>query len=89
VSSWEEYSESIERSKEYHHRYHRAVSHPVRKEILRLILKGLSEEEIARALNLSKSELDYHLNVLIQGFCVKKVEGKLLLTQEGMVVEHL
>jgi len=89
VSNWEEYSGSIEKSREYHQRYHRAVNHPVRKEMLKLILKGFSEEEIAKALNLSKSEFDYHLNVLIQGFCVKKEKGKLVVTQEGMVVEHL
>ncbi|MDK2877206.1 MAG: hypothetical protein PWQ22_1616 [Archaeoglobaceae archaeon] len=89
MSDWEEYSESIEKSREYHQRYHRAVNHPIRKEILKLVLKGMSEEEIAKILNLSKSELDYHINILIQGFCVKRIDGKLVITQEGMVVEHL
>ncbi|MDI9643319.1 MAG: helix-turn-helix domain-containing protein [Archaeoglobaceae archaeon] len=89
MSSWEEYSKSIEKSKEYHERYHRAVNHPIRKEILKLILKGLSEEQIARELNLSSSELNYHLQVLLQGFCIKRVDGKLVLTQEGRVVEHI
>ncbi|MCS7130261.1 MAG: helix-turn-helix domain-containing protein [Archaeoglobaceae archaeon] len=89
MSSWEEYSGSIEKSKEYHERYHKAVSHPIRKEILKLILKGLNEEEIARILKLSRAELEYHLQVLIQGFCIKRVDGKLVVTQEGMVVEFL
>ncbi|MCS7144468.1 MAG: helix-turn-helix domain-containing protein [Archaeoglobaceae archaeon] len=89
MSNWEEYSGSIEKSKEYHERYHRAVNHPIRKEILKLILKGLSEDEIAKILKLSRSEFDYHLQVLIQGFCVKRVDGKLVVTQEGMVVEFL
>lgn len=89
MSNWEDYSGSIEKSREYHHRYHRAVNHPIRKEILKLILKGMSEEEIAKSLNLSKSDLDYHINILIQGFCVKRIDGKLVITQEGMVVEYL
>lgn len=89
MSEWEKYSGSIEKSREYHHRYHRAVNHPIRREILRLILKGMNEEDIAKTLNLSKSDFDYHLKVLIEGFCVKRIEGKLVVTQEGMVVGHL
>lgn len=89
MSNWEKYSESIEKSREYHERYHRAINHPIRREILKLILKGLSEEEIAKVLKLSKTELDYHLQVLFQGFCIRRADGKLVVTQEGMVVEHL
>jgi predicted transcriptional regulator len=49
----------------------------------------MNEEDIAKTLNLSKSDFDYHLKVLIEGFCVKRIEGKLVVTQEGMVVGHL
>ena len=89
MSEWEKYSGSIEKSREYHHRYHRAVNHPIRREILRLIPRGMNEEDIAKTLNLSKSDLDYHLRVLIEGFCIKRINGKLVVTQEGIVVEYL
>ncbi|MCX8172155.1 MAG: helix-turn-helix domain-containing protein [Archaeoglobaceae archaeon] len=87
MPSWEEYSKSIEKSREYHQLYHRAINHPIRREILKLILKGMDEEKIAKMLNLSRFELEYHLQILHRGFCIKRSNGKLEITQEGMVVE--
>ncbi|MEM4278826.1 MAG: helix-turn-helix domain-containing protein [Archaeoglobaceae archaeon] len=89
MSCWENFSKSVESSKEYHERYHRAVANPIRREILKLIRKGLSEEEIAKSLQISLYELNYHLQVLHRGFCIEKKDGKLVVTKEGEVVEHI
>lgn len=89
MSSWEKFSSSIELSREYHERYHKAVANPIRREILKLIRRGLSEEEIAKSLKISLSELEYHVQVLQHGFCVEKRDGKLVVTKEGEVVDHI
>ncbi len=88
-SSWEEFSDSIEKSRIYHERYHRAVSNPVRKRILKLIAMGKDEDEIMKELNISRKELDYHLRILEWGFCIVKEEGKWRITKEGEVVDYL
>lgn len=89
MSSWEEFAGSIELSREYHERYHMAIANPIRREILKLISKGLNEKEIAKSLNLSLPELKYHLQVLIRGFCLKERDGKFTLTDEGRVVDRI
>lgn len=89
MSSWETFSRSLELSREYHEKYHRAIANPIRREILKLIRRGLSEEEIAKSLQISLSELEYHVQVLQHGFCVEKRDGKLVVTKEGEVVEYI
>lgn len=89
MSGWEEFSSSIESSREYHERYHKAVANPIRREILKLIQKGFCEEEIVKLLQISPSELNYHIQVLLRGFCLERKDGKLVITKEGEVVEHL
>uniref|UniRef100_A0A7C3MEL6 ArsR family transcriptional regulator n=1 Tax=Archaeoglobus fulgidus TaxID=2234 RepID=A0A7C3MEL6_ARCFL len=89
MSSWEKYSDSIEKSRIYHERYHKAVANPVRKEILKLIAEGKTEEEITDILKLSRRELDYHLKTLEWGFCIEKKDGRWIITKEGEIVEHL
>ncbi len=89
MSSWKEFSKSIELSKEYHERYHRAILNPIRRKILELIRRGLSEDEIARSLKISLPELEYHIQVLIRGFCLERRDGKLFVTKEGEVVDHI
>ena len=87
---WDEYSGSIESSRIYHERYHKAVNHPLRRRILKLIAEGVRDERgLMERLGISKSELDYHLRVLEWGFCVKRRSGRLELTKEGEVVEYL
>lgn len=88
-SSWEEFSDSIEKSRIYHERYHKAVSNPVRKRILKLIAMGKDEDEIMKELNISRKELDYHLRILEWGFCITKEGGKWRITKEGEVVDYL
>uniref|UniRef100_A0A7J2TJ81 ArsR family transcriptional regulator n=1 Tax=Archaeoglobus fulgidus TaxID=2234 RepID=A0A7J2TJ81_ARCFL len=88
MSSWKEFSGSIELSREYHERYHRAIASPVRRKILKLLALGFSEDEIMKELGISRSELDYHIKVLIRGFCVEKIGERFVLTKEGKVVER-
>jgi predicted transcriptional regulator len=89
MSSWEKYSESIESSRIYHERYHKAVANPKRKKILELIEEGKGEAEIADELNISMKELEYHLKILEWGFCIEREGEGWKLTKEGEVIEYL
>ncbi|AAB91116.1 MULTISPECIES: winged helix-turn-helix domain-containing protein [Archaeoglobus] len=89
MSSWEKYSDSIEKSRIYHERYHKAVANPVRKEILKMIAEGKNEDEIMEKLKLSKKELDYHLKILEWGFCIERKDGGWKITKEGEIIDYL
>jgi len=89
MGKWEEFSGSIEMSRIYHERYHRAVANPVRKTILKMVPEGKSETEIANSLGLSDKELDYHLRMLEWGFCIEKTDKGWRITKEGEIIEHL
>jgi DNA-binding transcriptional ArsR family regulator len=84
----------MDETREYHKRYLRAVSNPLRIKILRAIKNGfLNIEDLKSRTGLDDCTLNWHLRVLEAGFCVEKdaTEGKLVytLTQEGRVIEHL
>ena len=87
--SWSQYSDTLEKSKEYHNRYHIAVSSPVRRKILKLIAEGKNEDEILETLGLSKKQLDYHLEILQWGFCIHREGNRWVVTKEGEVVHYL
>jgi|Deesub1362A_J573_1020465.scaffolds.fasta_scaffold00263_11 predicted transcriptional regulator len=87
--SWSQYSGTLEKSKEYHNRYHIAVSSPVRRKILKLIAEGRSEEEILEILKLSKKQLDYHLEILEWGFCIHREGNRWVVTKEGEIIHYL
>ena len=87
--SWSKYSDSIEKSREYHKRYQIAVNNPVRRRILKLLLEGKKLNTIKRELNLSDSELEYHLKILEWGFCIERDGEEVRVTKEGMVVDYL
>ncbi len=89
MSSWEKYSSTIEDSRIYHERYHKAVANPLRKRILKLISKGKSLGEIQNELGLTAEQLEYHLKILEWGFCIKRNGDSIVLTKEGEVVDHL
>lgn len=89
MSKWEKFSKSIESSRMYHERYHKAVSNPVRKSILKMVAEGRSESEIQELLGISKKELEYHLQVLEWGFCIERTENGWKITKEGEIVDHL
>jgi DNA-binding transcriptional ArsR family regulator len=85
---------SIEETRRYHKRYLRAISSPLRREILRALKEGYTTiEDLQSRTELDNDTLNWHLSVLEQGFCIEKniEEGKLVykLTQEGEVVDYM
>ncbi len=87
-------SESIEETRRYHRLYLRAVNNPLRRKILLAIKEGYnSMKDLQKETGLNKINLEWHLSILEQGFCVEKIEesGKLLykLTKEGQLIEYL
>ncbi|WP_202320293.1 winged helix-turn-helix domain-containing protein [Archaeoglobus neptunius] len=89
MAKWSEFSDSIEKSRIYHERYHKAVSNPVRKNILKLIAHGKSEDEIMEELKISRKELEYHIQILEWGFCIEKTDEGWRITKEGEIVDYL
>ncbi|WP_290902491.1 helix-turn-helix domain-containing protein [Ferroglobus sp.] len=87
--SWSEFSGSVEKSREYHKRYHIAVNNKLRRKILKLIKEGKSYEEILKELGISKEDFEYHLKILEWGFCIVRRGDRLELTKEGEVVEYI
>jgi len=86
--------DSIEETRRYHERYLRAISSPLRREILRAIEGGcMTVEDLRGRTGLDEKALDWHLSILEHGFCVEKDtrKGELVyrLTQEGKVVDFL
>lgn len=87
-------SKSIEETRKYHKRYLRAINSPIRRKILRALKESCATiEDLEFRTGLDKVNLEWHLSVLEQGFCVEKdnEQGKLVyrLTQEGKVVDYL
>jgi predicted transcriptional regulator len=87
--SWDAFKDSIEKSKEYHKRYHTAISNPMRRKILKLVSEGKSVEEIRNSLDLSPSQLEYHLHFLEHGFCIKRDGDRIKLTKEGEIIYYV
>ena len=87
--SWSRYSDTLEKSREYHKRYQIAVSSPLRRKILRLVKEGKSEAEIGKILGLDRRQLEYHLRILEWGHCIDRSDGRLEITKEGLVVDYL
>tara|TARA_B100001971_G_C17882605_1_gene378870 strand:- start:11 stop:316 length:306 start_codon:yes stop_codon:yes gene_type:complete len=87
-------AETMENTKDRHRRYMRAIQHPVRRDILRLMEKGLTTlEEFEKELGIEGKVLDWHLTTLEHGFCVERIgEGDSLrfaLAKEGKIVGYL
>ena len=82
---------SMEETKDRHRRYLRAINNPIRRNILRSMKEGNSNpESIAEDVGLDLKTLDWHLSMLVDGFCVEKTSGdKYVLTQEGLVVDYM
>lgn len=89
---WLEFSDTIERNREYHERYHKAVNNPTRKRILKLLKEGKNYDEIMEYLKLNEKNFEYHLKLLEWGFCIerdKEDRKKIILTKEGEIVDYL
>ncbi len=98
--SMEEYSKTMEGSKYLHDLYLKAVNHPVRREILSIILKkrilknNLVEVLIKKNIIKDENHLTYHIDYLLKAFCIsstKNKNGEVLyeITQSGKIIEHL
>ena len=96
----EEFGRSIEGTKYLHDLYLKAVNHPIRKEMLKVInsemkiaenelVKILLEKEIIK----DEATFNYNIDYLIKAFCVNKVkEGNEIyykITQSGQIVDYL
>jgi|GEM_PF-373723 len=85
---------SIEENRVYHTRYLRAISSPLRREILRFLQEGCSTiDHLQSKTGQSQATLKWHLDILERGFCVETQikEGELIyqVTQEDKVVDYL
>lgn len=96
----EEACETLDGNREYHARYLKAVNHPIRKEILKIInkTKKISRSNLFNILSEKKllteySILDYHIDFLLKALCIEKkfIDGeiKYCITQSGKVIEYL
>ncbi|GAH23608.1 unnamed protein product [marine sediment metagenome] len=96
----EEFSKTVEGSKYYHDLYLKAVNHPIRREILKIVNESneilekklfnqLSENGILK----DPSILEYNINFLIRALCIEKIERRdktyYIITQAGKVVDYL
>jgi DNA-binding transcriptional ArsR family regulator len=86
--------ESIEKTREYHERYLRAVNNPIRKAILEALKESCATvEELRLKTGLDSGTLQWHLSILEHGFCVEKEikQEKTVykLTKEGKVIDYL
>ena len=87
-------AETMEETKDRHRRYMRAIQHPVRRDILRAMEKGLATlEEFEKELGVEAKVLGWHLKTLEHGFCVERIgEGdglRFALAKEGKIVGYL
>jgi DNA-binding transcriptional ArsR family regulator len=86
--------DSLEKTKEYHLRYLRAVNNPLRRRILWILREGdATIETLQSKMGLDTETLEWHLRMLEDGFCVEKEnrDGETFykLTKEGKVVEYI
>ena len=84
----------MEEEKEYHRRYLRAVNHPLRKTILRLLLnQNMTAKQLAEKLKKDVNSLKWHLTFLEYGHCIthKRDNGRVvyMLTKEGNIINYL
>lgn len=84
-------TDNMEETKERHRRYLRAINNPVRREILRSMEKGnITIIEISQDTNIEPKTLEWHMSILVDGFCVEKIsDEKYVVTKEAGVVEFL
>ena len=97
--SIEDFGKTLEGSKYYHDLYLKAVNHPIRREILKIINSSdeISENKlfsslIKQKILTEKAVLDYNINFLIKALCIEKLEIRkeiyYRITQSGKVIEY-
>jgi DNA-binding transcriptional ArsR family regulator len=87
-------ADSIEETKERHRRYLRAINNPIRRKIIHSLVNGNdSLNLISQATGIDEKTLDWHIKILIDGFCIEKTveesHEKFILTQEALVINYL
>ena len=86
--------DSIEKTREYHERYLRAVNNPLRRAILKALKEGNATiEDLRQKTGLNSDSLKWHLDILEHDFCVEREvrHGIVVykLTKEGKVIDYL
>ncbi|MHA1439181.1 MAG: hypothetical protein ACTSPD_16540 [Promethearchaeota archaeon] len=96
----EDFLKTLESSKYYHSLYLKAVNHPIRRKILKIIneINPISKKQLFEKLN-KKENLEnnsfftYHIEFLIKALCIKKYvkNNKIYyeITQSGKIIEFL
>ena len=87
-------SDSMEETKDRHQKYLRAINSPIRREILRAIQHGnKTTKSLAAVLGLDEKTLEWHLSMLIYGYCIERKETSTGIeyesTKEGLVVDFM
>ncbi len=87
-------SGSMEETKDRHQKYLRAINNPTRREILRAIKRGnKTTKSLTAALGLDEKTLEWHLSMLVYGFCIERKETSAGIeyesTKEGLVVDFM
>jgi len=96
----EEFEKTLEGYNYFHGLYLKAVNHPIRREILKIVNreKIISKDNLYKKLfdlNLIKddSEFNYNINYLIKAICIEKIEKNenifYEITQNGKIIEYL
>jgi len=82
--------DTLEETRDWHRRYLRAINNPLRRKILRSLKDGHDDTaSISEDTGIDEKTVDWHIRVLIDGFCVEENGNKYILTQEGLVVDYL
>jgi len=87
-------SDSMEETKDRHQKYLRAINSPIRREILRAIRGGnKTMKDLSTNLKLDEKTLEWHLSILIYGYCIERKETgngiEYESTKEGLVVDFM
>ncbi|MBD3196056.1 MAG: hypothetical protein GF317_13440 [Candidatus Lokiarchaeota archaeon] len=101
--TFDEFGKTLEGNKYIHGLYLKAVNHPVRREILKIINKKhkISESELFEILKKNKvlknkEIFDYNIDYLLKAFCIQRskenpenTKNVYEITQNGKVIEYL
>ncbi len=98
--SIDEFSKTLEGTKYLHELYLKAINHPIRREILKIINKNkrilknnLLEILINEKIINDEFSFNYNIDYLTKAFCVNKIEENneiyYEITQSGKVIDYL
>lgn len=73
----------IEDPTEDHKRGMQAMQNPIRRQIVKLLHKGMSPDEMAREIDIDEQQVEYHLSMLEEALFVEQEGGRYMLTPRG------